>query len=169
MAKIDDILQKLREPITTRRMSKREYARRSGLMHQHLARIEQLHELPNLLRLLATQVPPSSGQVELLGRQPWALSARQRKALRSQLGRILGHAERFEDGNRFGLLVLGGLLSARGLLRVVLLGIFRGVQQRVGLRLGQELRQRFRQLGQHEAGGRREIADTDIARVVVKV
>lgn len=41
MAKIDDILQKLREPITTRRMSKREYARRSGLMHQHLARIEE--------------------------------------------------------------------------------------------------------------------------------
>ncbi|MBP8236681.1 MAG: ATP-binding cassette domain-containing protein, partial [Pseudomonas sp.] len=42
----------------------------------------------SLLRLLATQVPPSSGQVELLGRQPWALSARQRKALRSQLGLI---------------------------------------------------------------------------------
>lgn len=42
----------------------------------------------SLLRLLATQVQPSSGELELLGRQPWALSARQRKALRSQLGLI---------------------------------------------------------------------------------
>lgn len=42
----------------------------------------------SLLRLLATQMPPSSGQLELLGRQPWALPARQRKALRSQLGLI---------------------------------------------------------------------------------
>ncbi len=38
--KIDTILEKLREPIVTGRMSKREYARRSGLIHQHLARIE---------------------------------------------------------------------------------------------------------------------------------
>ena len=42
----------------------------------------------SLLRLLATQVQPSSGAVQLLGRQPWALSARQRKALRSQIGLI---------------------------------------------------------------------------------
>ncbi len=41
MAKIDTILDKLREPIVNRRMSKREYARRAGLMHQHLARIEE--------------------------------------------------------------------------------------------------------------------------------
>ena len=42
----------------------------------------------SLLRLLATQVQPSSGAIQLLGRQPWALSARQRKALRSQIGLI---------------------------------------------------------------------------------
>ena len=42
----------------------------------------------SLLRLLATQVPPSSGQLELLGLAPWTLPARQRKALRSQLGLI---------------------------------------------------------------------------------
>ena len=42
----------------------------------------------SLLRLLATQVAPSSGEIELLGRQPWALTARQRKALRSKIGLI---------------------------------------------------------------------------------
>ena len=42
----------------------------------------------SLLRLLATQVQPSSGELELLGQKPWALSARQRKTLRSQLGLI---------------------------------------------------------------------------------
>jgi 3,4-dihydroxy 2-butanone 4-phosphate synthase/GTP cyclohydrolase II len=40
MSKIDDILDRLRQPIVTGRLTKREYARRSGLRHQHLRRIE---------------------------------------------------------------------------------------------------------------------------------
>jgi 8-amino-7-oxononanoate synthase len=36
----------------------------------------------SLLNLLATALPPSAGQVEVLGRAPWRLSARQRQHLR---------------------------------------------------------------------------------------
>lgn len=42
----------------------------------------------SLLRLLASQLQPSSGRVEVLGQQPWALSARQRQKLRSHIGLI---------------------------------------------------------------------------------
>lgn len=42
----------------------------------------------SLLRLLASQLQPSSGSVEVLGQQPWALSARQRQKLRSRIGLI---------------------------------------------------------------------------------
>lgn len=42
----------------------------------------------SLLRLLASQLQPSSGHVEVLGQQPWALSARQRQKLRSHIGLI---------------------------------------------------------------------------------
>jgi phosphonate transport system ATP-binding protein len=42
----------------------------------------------SLLHLLASQLRPSQGQLELLGQAPWALSARQRQTLRSQIGLI---------------------------------------------------------------------------------
>lgn len=42
----------------------------------------------SLLHLLASQLRPTLGQVELLGQAPWALSARQRQKLRSQIGLI---------------------------------------------------------------------------------
>ncbi|MET1079099.1 MAG: ATP-binding cassette domain-containing protein [Pseudomonas sp.] len=42
----------------------------------------------SLLRLLATAVPPSSGEVEVLGSAPWRLSAGQRQRLRARIGLI---------------------------------------------------------------------------------
>lgn len=41
MSKIDEILDRLREPITTGRLTKREYARRAGLHHAHLAKMHR--------------------------------------------------------------------------------------------------------------------------------
>ena len=61
----------------------------------------------SLLRLLATQMPPSSGQLELLGRQPWALPARQRKALRSQLG-LIQHSPPLPPRQRVVTAVMAG-------------------------------------------------------------
>lgn len=42
----------------------------------------------SLLHLLASQLRPTQGQVELLDQAPWALSARQRQKLRCQIGLI---------------------------------------------------------------------------------
>ena len=42
----------------------------------------------SLLRLLATALQPSSGELRLFGQQPWALSARQRQQLRRRIGLI---------------------------------------------------------------------------------
>ena len=41
-----------------------------------------------LLRLLATHLRPASGELELLGAQPWALSGRERQGLRTRIGLI---------------------------------------------------------------------------------
>ena len=42
----------------------------------------------SLLRLLATALQPSSGELRLFGSEPWALSARQRQQLRRRIGLI---------------------------------------------------------------------------------
>jgi phosphonate transport system ATP-binding protein len=42
----------------------------------------------SLLRLLATSLRPTSGQLNLLGQQPWQLGARQRQQLRARIGLI---------------------------------------------------------------------------------
>lgn len=41
-----------------------------------------------LLRLLATSLQPSEGRLELLGTEPWQLSAKARKRLRARLGLV---------------------------------------------------------------------------------
>ena len=40
----------------------------------------------SLLNLLATALQPSSGEIQVLGEQPWQLSSRQRQRLRARLG-----------------------------------------------------------------------------------
>lgn len=42
----------------------------------------------SLLRLLATSLAPSVGELSLLGQQPWQLSARKRQQLRARIGLI---------------------------------------------------------------------------------
>ncbi|MCV6341529.1 ATP-binding cassette domain-containing protein, partial [Pseudomonas aeruginosa] len=42
----------------------------------------------SLLRVLASQWQPSAGRVELLGEEPWALSAAARQRLRARIGLV---------------------------------------------------------------------------------
>lgn len=42
----------------------------------------------SLLNLLATALPPSSGELQVLGEQPWQLSSRQRQRLRARIGLV---------------------------------------------------------------------------------
>ena len=70
----------------------------------------------SLLNLLATALPPSAGQVEVLGRAPWRLSARQRQQLRTQIG-LIHQAPPLPARQRVVTAVLAGKLGQWGLLR----------------------------------------------------
>jgi phosphonate transport system ATP-binding protein len=76
----------------------------------------------SLLHLLASQLRPSQGQVELLGQAPWALSARQRQTLRSQIG-LIQQSPPLPAKQRVITAVLAGKLgqwsTAKGLLSLL--------------------------------------------------
>jgi len=64
----------------------------------------------SLLRLLATSLRPSSGQLELLGQQPWQLGARQRQQLRARIG-LIHQAPPLPPRQRVVTAVLAGKLG----------------------------------------------------------
>ena len=64
----------------------------------------------SLLRLLATNLRPSSGQLELLGQQPWQLGARQRQQLRARIG-LIHQAPPLPPRQRVVTAVLAGKLG----------------------------------------------------------
>ncbi|MES2821681.1 MAG: ATP-binding cassette domain-containing protein [Pseudomonadota bacterium] len=76
----------------------------------------------SLLRLLATAWQPSSGRLELLGVEPWALSARQRQRLRARIG-LIHQAPPLPPRQRVVTAVLAGKLGqwslAKGLLNLL--------------------------------------------------
>ncbi|MBX9913073.1 MAG: ATP-binding cassette domain-containing protein [Pseudomonadaceae bacterium] len=76
----------------------------------------------SLLHLLASQLRPSQGLVELLGQAPWALSARQRQTLRSQIG-LIQQSPPLPAKQRVITAVLAGKLgqwsTAKGLLSLL--------------------------------------------------
>nr|WP_245362719.1 ATP-binding cassette domain-containing protein [Pseudomonas sp. BP8] len=76
----------------------------------------------SLLNLIATAVQPSSGRLEVLGEQPWALSARARQRLRARIG-LIHQAPPLPPRQRVITAVLAGRLGrwgmARGLLNLV--------------------------------------------------
>ncbi|NIE73973.1 ATP-binding cassette domain-containing protein [Pantoea sp. Ap-967] len=70
----------------------------------------------SLLQLMATALQPSSGQLEVLGEQPWALSARARQRLRARIG-LVHQAPPLPPRQRVVTAVLAGRLGQWGLLR----------------------------------------------------
>lgn len=64
----------------------------------------------SLLRLLATSLRPSSGQLELFGQQPWQLAARQRQKLRARIG-LIHQAPPLPPRQRVVTAVLAGKLG----------------------------------------------------------
>jgi phosphonate transport system ATP-binding protein len=73
----------------------------------------------SLLHLMATAVPPSSGRLELLGEQPWALSAGARQRLRARVG-LVHQAPPLPPRQRVVTAVLAGRLGQWGTLRGLL-------------------------------------------------
>ncbi|UTL91996.1 phosphonate ABC transporter ATP-binding protein [Pseudomonas fluorescens] len=73
----------------------------------------------SLLHLMATAVQPSSGQLEVFGEQPWALSARARQRLRARIG-LVHQAPPLPPRQRVVTAVLAGRLGQWGLLRGLL-------------------------------------------------
>ena len=76
----------------------------------------------SLLRLLATALQPSAGQLELLGQAPWSLSTRARQRLRARIG-LIHQAPPLPLRQRVVTSVLAGKLGqwslARGLLNLL--------------------------------------------------
>ncbi|UFH51598.1 phosphonate ABC transporter ATP-binding protein [Pseudomonas sp. KNUC1026] len=68
----------------------------------------------SLLNLLATSVPPSSGELEVLGQQPWRLPGRARQRLRAQVG-LIHQAPPLPPRQRVVTAVLAGRLGQWGL------------------------------------------------------
>ncbi|MGC3506754.1 ABC transporter ATP-binding protein, partial [Pseudomonas aeruginosa] len=66
-----------------------------------------------LLRVLATQWRPSAGRVELLGEEPWAISAAARQRLRARIG-LVHQAPPQPPRQRVVSAVLGGGGGAGG-------------------------------------------------------
>ena len=73
----------------------------------------------SLLHLMATAIEPSSGRLELLGEQPWALSARARQRLRARVG-LVHQAPPLPPRQRVVTAVLAGRLGQWGLMRGLL-------------------------------------------------
>ncbi|MGR6656339.1 phosphonate ABC transporter ATP-binding protein [Pseudomonas mosselii] len=73
----------------------------------------------SLLHLMGTAVQPSGGRLELLGEQPWALSARARQRLRARLG-LVHQAPPLPLRQRVVTAVLAGRLGQWGTLRGLL-------------------------------------------------
>ena len=76
----------------------------------------------SLLRLLASNLAPSSGQLELLGEDPWRLGARARQRLRARIG-LIHQAPPLPPRQRVVTAVLAGKLGqwplAKGLLNLL--------------------------------------------------
>ncbi|WP_459207999.1 phosphonate ABC transporter ATP-binding protein [Pseudomonas sp. MLB6B] len=68
----------------------------------------------SLLNLLATALPPSAGKLEVLGRQPWQLSARARQRLRAKVG-LVHQTPPLPPRQRVVTAVLAGRLGQWGL------------------------------------------------------
>lgn len=73
----------------------------------------------SLLNLLASALAPSSGEVELLGQQPWQLSARARQRLRSRIG-LVHQAPPLPPRQRVITAVLAGKLGQWSLAKSLL-------------------------------------------------
>ncbi|MEE1887970.1 phosphonate ABC transporter ATP-binding protein [Pseudomonas carassii] len=73
----------------------------------------------SLLHLMGTAVPLSGGRLELLGEQPWALSARARQRLRARVG-LVHQAPPLPPRQRVVTAVLAGRLGQWGTLRGLL-------------------------------------------------
>ncbi|MHC6227270.1 phosphonate ABC transporter ATP-binding protein [Pseudomonas sp. X10] len=73
----------------------------------------------SLLHLMATASRPSAGSLELLGEQPWALSARARQRLRARVG-LVHQAPPLPPRQRVVTAVLAGRLGQWGTLRGLL-------------------------------------------------
>lgn len=73
----------------------------------------------SLLHLMATAVQPSAGRLELLGEQPWTLSARARQRLRARVG-LVHQAPPLPPRQRVVTAVLAGRLGQWGTLRGLL-------------------------------------------------
>ncbi|QHF01673.1 ATP-binding cassette domain-containing protein [Pseudomonas asturiensis] len=67
-----------------------------------------------LLNLLASALPPSAGQVEILGSSPWQLSGRQRQQLRRRIA-LIHQAPPLPPRQRVVTAVLAGKLGQWGL------------------------------------------------------
>lgn len=68
----------------------------------------------SLLNLLATALQPSSGEIQVLGEQPWQLSSRQRQRLRARIG-LVHQAPPLPARQRVVTAVLAGKLGQWGL------------------------------------------------------
>ncbi|NYS40260.1 ATP-binding cassette domain-containing protein [Pseudomonas syringae pv. actinidiae] len=66
-----------------------------------------------LLNLLASALPPSAGQLEVLGVNPWRLSSRQRQQLRSRIA-LIHQAPPLPARQRVGDCRVGGQAGAMG-------------------------------------------------------
>jgi phosphonate transport system ATP-binding protein len=73
----------------------------------------------SLLRLLATALQADSGHFELLGTQPWQLSARQRQRLRARIG-LIHQAPPLPPRQRVVTAVLAGRLGRWSLAKALL-------------------------------------------------
>lgn len=73
----------------------------------------------SLLHLMATAVQPSAGRLDLLGEQPWALSAKARQRLRARVG-LVHQAPPLPPRQRVVTAVLAGRLGQWGTLRSLL-------------------------------------------------
>ncbi|UTL80437.1 phosphonate ABC transporter ATP-binding protein [Pseudomonas putida] len=73
----------------------------------------------SLLHLMATAVQPSAGRLDVLGEQPWALSAKARQRLRARVG-LVHQAPPLPPRQRVVTAVLAGRLGQWGTLRSLL-------------------------------------------------
>lgn len=73
----------------------------------------------SLLHVMATAIEPSAGRLELLGEQPWALSAGARQRLRARVG-LVHQAPPLPPRQRVVTAVLAGRLGQWGTLRGLL-------------------------------------------------
>ena len=73
----------------------------------------------SLLNVLATALRPSSGEIEVLGTQPWGIGSRQRQRLRARIG-LIHQAPPLPPRQRVVTAVLAGKLGQWGLGRSLL-------------------------------------------------